>query len=288
MSQLLFFLREALRSLRLHRTANIISVACIALALISLSFIVGTWSNLEHILDTLRAEAEIVVYLRENVSSERVEEISAEIQSYDGVLDTRVISPDETVSRIEGQLGGDFDILNMLDGYNPFTYSIEVGVDPAGAPQVASFAARLGGVEGVRDNEQILEPLARITAAARWIGTALILAVGAVTLVIVSHIVRLGIEARSEEIETLRLLGASEWFVAVPFVLEGALLGGFGAAACLALLAVGGPTLYGLVQVSLPFMPLLAADVLFTQMAALIAGIGVGAGTLGSLVSVRS
>jgi len=287
-SQILFFLREALRSLRLHAAANVISVVCISLALISLSFIVGTWSNLEHILDSLRTEAEIVVYLREDISHDGARDVSEVMASHDGVLNTRVVTPDETVTRIENLLGIEFDILDMLDGYNPFTYSIEVGVDPVHAAGVASFAAELRGVDGVRDNEQILEPLARITTAARWIGGVLTLAVGAVSVVLVSHIVRLGIAARSEEIETLRLLGASEGFVAIPFILEGALLGALGSAFCLALLTAAGPSIYQLIQSALPFMPLLPAGVLFGQLATLIVGIGVGAGIFGSLVSVRS
>lgn len=288
LADLPFFLREAIKGLKFHWTANVISVVCIFLALLSLSFLVTGWANLEHLLERARDEAEIVVYLREEATSDEAESLAAQLLTRPGVETADPVTPEETASRIQDLLGSEIDILEVLEGQNPFTYSVAVGVTPEQAPEVARFAMGLPGVEAVRDNEEILTPLARITALVRWAGTVVTLAVGLVSVALVSHIVRLGISARQREIETFRLLGASEWFVSTPFILEGALLGLAGSALCLATTVLAGPALYELLETSLPFFPLADWGSVLGSLSLLVLALGFGAGILGAAVSLRT
>ncbi len=288
MPDIAFFVREAFKGLRLHLAANIISALCIALAFISLSFLVGAWWNLEHILEVARSEAEIVLYLEEETSLEEAEVMSGHLQSQAGVLSTRVVTAEESMDRIQTLLGPGLEIMEVLEGYNPFSPSIEVGVDPEAAPAVVAAARALPGVEAVRDNEEILVPLANLTSTVRWMGTVASLTVALISLALVSHIVRLGISARREEMQTLRLMGASEGFVSVPFILEGAILGGLGAVTSLLTITIAGPGIYRLLHTSLPFMPLVAWENLFTALVYIVLVLGLAAGTLGGLISLRS
>ncbi len=288
LSDLPFFIGEAVKGLRLHRSANVISVLCIALALISLSFLLGTWSNLEHILEVARGEAEIVVYLNERVDRPQAENLKTDILALSGADRASIISPEETLDRMEALLGPDLDILDLLEGYNPFTLSLEVGVTPEAAPEVARVARRLPGVDLVRDNEEILAPLARIITVVRWLGLAALIAVVLTILVLVSHLIRLGMVARREEIETLRLLGASETFVAFPFVLEGLILGLGGAAISIFLIGVIGTWGYDLLRSILPFMPWVRWEALFSPIALILGVLGLVSGFLGAAVALRA
>ncbi len=283
-----FFVREAFKGLRLHLTANIISVLCIALAFLSLSFLVGAWSNMEHILEVARAEAEIVLYLTEESSIEEAEAVSDVLMSQEGVLSTRIVTAEESLERIQSLIGPGLDIMEVLEGYNPFTPSVEVGVEPEVVVEVAAAARALPGVDAVRDNEEILGPLANLTQTVRWMGMVTTLAVALISLALVSHIVRLGIAARREEMRTLRLMGASEWFVSLPFVLEGAILGGLGAVTSLVTITAAGPGIYRLVHTSLPFMPLVAWESLFMLLVSIVLTLGFVAGILGGLISLRT
>jgi len=284
----LFFLREAAKGLSLHPGANIVSVICIALALLSLTLVVAGGTNLDHALEVTRGEAEIVVYLAEDIGLDEARALGTRLVEESGARHHNVVTPEETVDRIEALLGSDFDILEILEGFNPFTMSLEVSVDADEAALVAARARTLPGVEVVRDNEEILAPLAALANVARWLGLVASVAVAAITLILVSHIVRLGISARREEIETLRLLGASEWFVSIPFLLEGAILGGLGASACLLTLFFGGPVAYGALRTAMPFMPLVPWDHLLTGLISVTAGLGLVSGTLGAAVALRS
>ncbi len=283
-----FFLREALAGLKIHRVANFISIICIGLALLSLGLVAGTWANLQHVADTLRQDAEIVVYLDDDVSLQEAEQLSRRLLDHQGVSRTRVVCPDETLLRVESLIGSDIDILSVLEGHNPFAASIEVGVDAGVAAEVVSFSGNLAGVDYIRDNEEVLAPLLRLTSLIQWAGLVVILAVALVTTALVAHIVRLGMSARQQEMETLRLLGASEGFVCAPFVFEGALLGAAGALFAAFGVAAAGGRVYQLIRTGLPYLPLAAGTPLLGYLALLVLGVGLTAGTLGSLVALRS
>ncbi len=288
LSEFPFFFREAGKALKLHPASNAISVACISLALLCLGFLVGAGINAERVLDAARAEAEIVIYLSSHASLDDANELLAILKSDPSVTSTRVVTPEESMDRVESILGKGFNLFDLMDDYNPFALAIEVGVLPESAPLVAGTARDLPGVDAVRDNEEVLAPLASITRVARWIGAVVTLAVILVTLVLVSHIVRLSISARSDEMETLRLLGASEWFVSVPFLMEGALLGGMGSLSCLVVSLAAGPGLYGLLQTSLPFLPWVSWVSVFGSIFLVVLPLGILAGTLGSIVALRT
>ncbi len=288
LADLSFFVREAFRGMRLQRTSNIVSAACIALAFVSLSLVVGFWANMEYMLEAARSEAEIVIYLAEDATTADADALSDVLSSHPSVWSVQVVTPEETFIQVERLLGPGLNLGEVLEGFNPFSPSLEVGVSPEDAGEVAGMARGLGGVEAVRDNEEVLKRLASLTTAVRWVGAVAMLTVVLITLALVSHIIRLGISARREEMETLRLLGASESFLAMPFIIEGAVLGASGAVICLAVLGGAGPWLYGMLHASLPFIPLVSPAVLFRLLASAISILGLTAGILGSLISVRS
>lgn len=287
-ADLSFFIREAFRGIRLQRTSNIVSAACIALAFVSLSLVVGFWANMEHMLDAARSEAEIVIYLAEDATTADADAVSDVLASHPAVWSLKIVTPEETFIRVEQLLGPGLDLTEVLEGFNPFSPSLEVGVSPEDAAEVAGIARGLPRVEVVRDNEEILGRLASLTSVVRWLGAVATLTVVLITLALVSHIIRLGISARREEMETLRLLGASESFLAAPFIIEGAVLGASGAVICLLAISGAGPWLYGLLNSSLPFIPLVSPSGLFRLLASAVSALGLTAGILGSLISVRS
>jgi cell division transport system permease protein len=283
-----YFTGEALRALRLHAVANLVSVACVTLALLTLSFFLGAWWNLEHLLEVARAESQIVVYLYEGTTEEDAIALAGSLAEGPGVHGTRVVTGEESLSRIQAMLGSGIDMAGILEGYNPFPPSVEVSVLPERAREIAAFARNLRGVDAVRDNEEILQPLARLTRAIRWIGTVASLAVVTAVLALVSHMVRLGIAARRQDMETLRLMGASEWFLAAPFLLEGVAIGALGGLLSLAAVAILWPGAYGLVGSSLPFLPLLDWAEVFWRLGPLLLCLGLASGLLGSVISLKS
>jgi len=178
-------------------------------------------------------------------------------------------------------------LLQAFDGFNPFASFFEVRVVPEQAAQVAEAAASLPGVERVRDNKEVLSRLVSLTWAVKWVGAVVTIAVGVVVMVVISNIVRLGIYSRREEIEIIKLLGASEWFVATPFILEGTIIGGLGGLISILTLLGLYPGLYALLHRSLPFVPFIHWSATLKPLSLIVVALGICFGGLGSTFSVR-
>ncbi|MCL5038989.1 MAG: permease-like cell division protein FtsX [Firmicutes bacterium] len=286
--RLLFYLREALWAIRLHFGNNLLSIFSMALSLLFLIFVfLGLW-NLQALVDQVRAEAQIMVYLKDEVTPAEQEAFRARLKSLPGVEGVKFLSQAGALARVQALLGPQATALDAFSGYNPFAAYFQVRVRPEDADRVAEAAASYPGVEAVANNQEVLARLVSLTAAVRLLGSLVTVAAGVMTMLIISHIVRLGLYGRREEIETYRLLGASEGFIGIPFFLEGSLLGGLAGlvAAFIALALV--PQLAALLQRSLPFLPLPPWTRFFFSISWLIPGLGLVFGAVGSLLTLRS
>lgn len=283
---LAFPLREAVLSIRLGGAAHALSVASIALSLFLVGLFTAGWVNLRHVVDLIRSRAEITVYLKDGATAPEVERARAVLLARPGVREVRSVSREEALKEMRDVLGPEAAVLAELGGLNPFAAYLAVRVEPEAAPAVAAAAAGLPVAEYVQDNRAVIERLAALSRVATVTGLGLVAATGVVALVVVSYVVRLSIHARRDEIETLRLLGASERFVALPFVMEGLLTGGAGG--FLAALGLAGllPLLGAVLARTLPFVPVAPWARAWALSAGVTAGLGLACGALGSRMAL--
>ncbi|MHB1125619.1 MAG: cell division protein FtsX [Bacillota bacterium] len=283
-----FFCREVYISIRAHMLPTVISILAIMLALATLGLMVDGSLNLRHLTDAVRSQAEISIYLEEGLSDEATGVLSGKIQDLPGVREIHFITKQEALGEMSGILGNSSDILAAFKGFNPFTSYLEVSVIPEQAGEIAGAAIDLPGVEAVRDNREVLTRLIKLSAALRWIALVMVGAIGLLTLVVVSHIVRLGIDTRRHEMEILRLLGASDSFVAAPFILEALTIGGLGSVLAFSALLGLLPVIFNLLQEALPFIPLVPWNQALGPVALVVGLLGFGFAAMGGLISVRS
>ena len=240
MRALKYALGEALISLWRSRSSGIFSIATIAATLLIFGGFLLIASNLEPLVESWSAAAELSVYLTDEVSDGERTEIEALLVASD-LVDAR-----EYVSRAEAlaRFSREFSDLNAAlggDEENPFPASFEVrlraGVDETAA--VDALADRLRQTAGVDDIRYDRVWLERLSAAATLlraviIGFAAVLLAGAALTV--SNVVRLAFYARRDEIEIMRLVGAPAAYLHGPFLAEGVVQGGLGAGLALGIL----------------------------------------------------
>lgn len=255
-SNLGYFLHEAWND-TVHRPAAIIfSLISIALLLLFAAFIFAGGEQLQWLVDQLGQEAAVTVFLREDVSPTEGELLREELQRLKGVTTILYVSQEQALEQMEGVLGEHSSGLAATTGFNPFLSYFEVGVLPEKGLEVAAQAEKLPGVDSVRDNRQTLERLTRLTLVIRLGAVFALLFVGVVMMITISHIIHLGLMAREEEMELYRLLGAGPWFAAMPFLLQGSLLGFSGGIVSFLTTVVTFPILISKLQGALPFLPL--------------------------------
>jgi cell division transport system permease protein len=277
--------REALLSFRRAPLLSALSVTTIAFSLFTVGLFGLVAVNLRQALRGLEERVEIVAYVLRGTPAEAIAVASQDISAFPEVQDVNYVSEEEALQRARAELVEFRDAYRDLQ-VNPLPASIEIRMkegyrDAASVERVAQRLKGFGFIDDVRYGREWVQKLDYLRNITGLVGLVIGLAFAAVAVVIIGVTIRLTILQRAREIAIMRLVGATNWFIRGPFLLEGALKGLLGGFLSLALCYAGyilfrdksGGTLSGLVF----FRP---------EHMALILVFGVLLGLCGSLVSV--
>ncbi len=285
-----FSLGRAWQGFWRNAVMSIAATATMILMLLLLSSFYVVLTGLNAGLEFVESKVEIVADLRPDATSAQVDALRAQVTGLPEVATVEYVDATEALRRFRERLAaqGREDLTGFLDA-NPLPASLEVKLkDPKVFGTVVEvLRGRTDVVHRVLEIQSLVDRVLTITNLLRTGGLAVLGLVGLTVLFIIINTIRLAVVARSEEIEIMRLVGASDAFIRWPFIFEGALVGLLGAGATLVLLALGAEPLGRVMTGFFDVLPLqlgsLARDLVF-----LVLGTGVGLGVLGSYVSVRS
>ncbi len=278
-----YFIKEVISSFRGSALSNIFSLISIVLIFFILGIIVCAWLVGANLVSLIQDEAEISVFYDEKFHQGEIAELISSIENIQGIIKARVVDEKEAYERMVSILGSEAEVLGVFDS-NPFAAYIEVNVDLQQIEAILTELTALSGIEHIRDNKEVLGQLQAFVKALSIIGVLSIATVSISTLIITSHIIRIGIYAKKEQINTLRLLGASERFIALPFFLEGILLAFSAGILALVLLLIFISTLYTQVINTLTFIPMPAPEGIAFNLAVLVLSVGIFFGFVGSAI----
>ena len=242
MRVLRYSVEESFKSLWRGKQASLLSTATIALALFVLGGFLLVTANLERLGAEWSSAAEMSVYVKDDVKPEDLGAIEALLKPGALVAGHEYVSKTDALVRFKQTFS---DLAVAMGGFdeNPLPASYEVRLRPGASAgeDIETLAARLRQTPGVADVRydrqwltRLLSAISVIRAAGLVLGSLLTLA-AALT---VSNVVRLALHARRDELEIMQLVGAPQGYIRGPFVMEGVLQGGIGAAAALAVLAI--------------------------------------------------
>ena len=184
-------------------------------------------------------------------------------------------------------MGNEAEILGLFED-NPFEAYLEVRIELDEAGRLTEEIQGIRGIRYVRDNREVLKQIEGIVSTLNSIGFLIIAAVGITTLVIISHLIRQGIYNNMHQIQTLKLLGASDTFIGFPFFMVGLLItlgGGLLASIIMVLLINTG---FAQMSGSIRFIPLPPEAELVQTVVAVILSVSAVLGVLGSLFGLTS
>lgn len=282
-----YFFKEAKTIVKTNLLSNIFSLLSTGLIFFILTMIVSGWWVSSRVVEVVQEEAEISVYFNESIGNTGASQLVERIKIIDGVRETRLVDKDEAYSRMEKILGKDARVLEFFDD-NPFSPFLEVKIHLEKMDSVLKSLNLTQGVEYVRDNSEVLDHIRSISTVLSLLGYLIIAAVGITTLVIISHIIRMGIQNNREQINTLRLLGAPDTFIASPFLLEGLLLTLGGGVLAVTLTAFVLKYVYTKTAGPLPFIPLPPLAELIPGLIILVMSLSAFLGIVGSLLGLSS
>jgi cell division transport system permease protein len=238
-----YALREAWGSLWRSGRSTSFAVLAITLAAVVLGAILLVSWNVDRVMTQWTSASEFSVFLRDEATSEQRGAIEAAIDQ-SGITEGReYVSKAEALSRFRSQFADLASLTSDFDD-NPFPASLEVRVraDAEQNGRADALVKRVAALPGVADVRYDREWLARVSNglnAIRGAGLALALVMALAAAVTVAAVVRLGLHARRDEIEIMKLVGSPVAFIRGPFIAEGFLQGGLGALLAIALLWAG-------------------------------------------------
>ncbi|HEX5014067.1 MAG TPA: permease-like cell division protein FtsX [Candidatus Limnocylindrales bacterium] len=291
-SFVVFSLRRAWQGFWRNAIMSLAATATMVLMLLLLS---GFWilqTGLQASLDYTESKVEVVANLKDNVKDSEVSPILMELRSMPEVKGVTFITEDEALERWRARLAeqGEEDLTRYLD-VNPLHASLEVQLVKADAYEDVVSELRAtrwsGVVDEVKEQQQLAESVVTVTNVLSTAGTVILVVIAFIVLFIIVNTIRLAVFARAEEIEIMRLVGASDAFIRWPFVFEGAMVGLLGAALTLAFLYVAADPIGNFMVGFFQVLPLSFGS-LAQQLVIIVGGAGLGLGVLGSWVSVRT
>ena len=236
----LYLLREAMTNLYANRGNVMIGIVTTAFTLVCFGVFLLLYLNIKNLTGTLQSDIEVIVYLDPEASEQVVSLVQKRLRTEPAAVALTFVSKEQALREFSEQFPDESLLLEGMEG-NPLPASLVVNLSPRflDTESLGAFAERvkqLPGVTHVAYSQDWVDTLALVVSyfelGAVVIGT--ILAVATVT--IIANTIRLSLHTRKEEIEILRLIGATGVFIAIPYVIEGMILGAVGGGLSLALL----------------------------------------------------
>jgi cell division transport system permease protein len=278
-----FLISQAATAVKRNPLMTIASITNVAVALIILGFFALTALNLSHMAS---GEAEAAIITCELSGKVAASDVEAALLADPRVRETRFLSKDEALKQVAERNKLDLSSLSLLP--NPLPDSILVKPrDPSQIASVCMAAGKERGVAVARYPQQVTDRLLTVSRglnlAGVCVGALLVLA----CLTVVSTTIRLTIYARRREIRIMQLVGATQWFIRLPFLLEGLFHGVMGGVVAATVVVVVYGSLHTYVTENLQFIPMVYDLQTLAIAAAVLVLCGAGFGAVGSLAGLR-
>ena len=292
-STIRYFLKEGFSGLKKNLLMTVASIIAVAACISIMSFSYCVVSNLQYMLDQMEDSIGISVFLKGDLTSEDIENMKTTISGLDHVTNVTYISPADALDQLKEQWGADEDIfIGLDDTNNPLSHSFQVELDQIESQDaVLAELQKIEGVDKVEYGQSLSEMLMSVSNVFQVAGILVMLVLGVISVMIIINTIRISVMNRRVEINIMKYVGATDWFIRWPFIIEGIIIGLVGA---ILPMLVGMP-MYGktvsLFYNHIPFVEnfvrfRVVGDVFsFVLPAALIFGILLG--VVGSVTSIR-
>ncbi|GEN49563.1 permease-like cell division protein FtsX [Alkalibacterium pelagium] len=281
-------IKESFKSIKRNGWMTVAAVSAVAVTLLLVGSFIAILMNVNKLATDVEEDVSVRVYIDLAAEEEDQEALQQNLEELDEVEQVVFSSRDDELSQVIGSYGDEFGLFDGDD--NPL---YDVFIVNTAAPEVTSDVADqvedMNYVADVNYGGATADRLFEVMATVRNVGAVIIVALIFTAVFLIANTIRITIFSRRTEIEIMKLVGATNWFIRWPFLIEGALIGFIGALIPVSIISYiylsGFDTI--MTYLSGTYFALLAPNPFLVQLVALLLTIGVVIGSVGSSLSIR-
>jgi cell division transport system permease protein len=251
-SRIFFFIAEAFRALRRSASPSLAAIVTVVMTTLLLGVFIPVIKASNTTTEHVQSQLALYVYMYPDATKKQTQAAQKKIDKIHNVKRTELVTPQEGLKRLKDNVGQS-EIgkgITQLQGKNPLPFSVVVHPDNANDLPAIQRAIEPKGkngkakaispaIEQVNSGQQTANAIRTVTNAVKVMLTVIAILLLIVSLLLIANTIRLSIYARRREVEVMRLVGATNWFIRWPFVIEGLIVGLAGAAIAVAMLWIG-------------------------------------------------
>lgn len=293
---LLFYcIWQGIKNLKRNRMFSLASVGTITACLFLFGIFYAILANFQYMIDHAETSVGITVFFDEGISDDNIALIGTKIKERSEVIECNFVSAEEAWEKCKKEMfDGQEELTDTFAEDNPLKDSASYEIFLDDIEKQEDFVKYVQGIDGVRQvnsAESTVKSLSSFNSLVAYASAAIIIILVAVSIFLISTAVTMGISIRREEIRIMRLVGASDFFVRAPFIVEGIIIGIFGTIVPLGILFVLYKKIIAYVitrfDVLSNLLTFLSVGKVFETLVPISFGIGIGIGFIGSFITVR-
>ncbi|WZL72154.1 permease-like cell division protein FtsX [Clostridiaceae bacterium 35-E11] len=286
-----YMIRQGLKGLWRNRMMGFVSVASVASVLVILGIVFMIVLNIHSFAETAKGQFDsIQIYLQDDLEQSKIESIGNSIKEIEGAKEVYFLSKEQALADMKKQWGENGYLLEGLEA-NPLPNSYVVKLeDVSYADQVVNHIKGLQGLEEIKYYKDIVDRLLNITNFIRLAGLIVIIILILISMFVVANTIKLTVMARYREINIMKYVGATNWFIRWPFLIEGMTLGLLGSLIALGIVGFSYKRIFDLITHKLYVMIaayMIPAPIVIENLSIIFIVLGMGIGALGSIFSMR-
>lgn len=284
-----YFITEAFKNIFSNTWMTLVSVFTVMASLLVLGVFLVLSLNLNIMADKLQDSYEIIVVMDEMTTTEGIISIGRQIKKIDNVNSALLSSKGDRFEDLKTRFGDNAELLDRYNEDNPLRdwYMVTLS-DLTKTADVVDKIEDIDGVSKVIQNEEAIGKLIKIATYIKNFSIWIILALAVVSIFIISNTIRLTVYTRRKEINIMKFVGATDWFIRWPFIIEGIIIGIIGSVIAVGLVLLCYNFFVGIVEsINIMFLTLKPTSEILSLVLWSSFGLGAALGGIGSFISVR-
>ena len=286
-----YLIKEGLKSIWINRLMSFASIMTVTASLVIFSLFLIISVNVEHMVEQVRSEYELLVVIDENADEATIQGIGKAISAMPDVRDARLVTKEEGLEELKASMGNQ-ELFEGLELDNPLRNTYRVSLRNLNqSVEVMEQISLISGVVKINSNQEAVSMLQNITKVVNTVGFWLFLLLMVISIAIITNTIRLAVYARRKEINVMKFIGATNWSIRWPFIVEGVVIGLL--AAILSFAIVYGGYYYAsdsfakILSGGIAGLKLIDVHFMMRWVALFSVVLGVFSGVTGSVISVR-